>query len=94
MKNLKTKLYDMKQVYHVWYCHFKAVAGELSAKKLINEINLKRDVDDVEHLTEDESCPVQGISLLVVIEILRYGSAVFGPDISALSCQVFTFCLR
>ena len=70
--------------------YLKAVARELPTKQIINQINLNHDIDDVEQFTEHKSGTIEGVPLLVMIEILRYGCAVFGPHISALFCQVFT----
>ena len=70
--------------------YLKAVARELPTKQTIYEINLSHDIDDVEQFTKHKSGPIEGVPLLVMIEILRYCCAVFGPQFSALFCQFFS----
>ena len=48
---------------------------------LVNEINLNRHIEDVEHLTDDKSRPVQRVPLLVVVEVLSNGRAVLGSHV-------------
>ena len=48
---------------------------------LVNEIYLNRHIEDVEHLTDDKSRPVQRVPLLVVVEVLSNGRAVLGSHV-------------
>ena len=48
---------------------------------LVNKIYLNRHIEDVEHLANDKSRPVQRVPLLVVVEVLSNGRAVLGSHV-------------
>ena len=48
---------------------------------LVNEIYLNCHIEDVEHLANDKSRPVQRVPLLVVVEVLSNGRAVLGSQV-------------